>query len=83
MKTIHINFPIWTGDDLYYIENSTIEKTYVYTVNYKLNVCTKECENTTSTTYHLQNEEIITEKDLGVKYFTDKKELIQKLVSQL
>ena len=83
MKTMNIDFPVWTGDDLYYIVGSTIESTYVYETEFKLNVSIIECENKTSTMYHLRNGVTITEKDLGVKYFTDKKELVQKIVSQL
>lgn len=83
MKTMHIDFPIWTNDKLYYIKDSTIKETHVYNVRYKLSICTKKSENSTSAEYELINGTIIKDEDLGVKYFTNKKELIQKLVSQL
>ena len=84
MKTMNIDFPIWTGDTLYYISDTTIKETKVYSVEYTFfNTNDPLRKNYTTTKFKLNNSLTISEQDLGVKYFIDKKELIQKLVSQL
>lgn len=84
MKTLHIDFKVWTGDTLYYIKDSTIEETWIRKVEYEFKNTSDQLDrNYTLIKYTLGTGAVIHEKDLEVKYFTDKKELVQKLIAQL
>lgn len=84
MKTLHTDFKLWVGEDIFYISKGNIIHTYVYEVQYQFRMTTnKDDFSEENITYVLQNGIVVTEKDINTIYFTDKNELIKHLVSQL
>lgn len=83
MKTLHTDFKLWSGDTVYYVNNSKVVETYVYSVDFSMHTDTEHNTNSMRITYQLHNGRGVTDNEIGTIYFTDKKELIQKLVSQL
>lgn len=82
MKTLNIDFKLWVGDNIYYIDKGKIVETYVYKIEYNIIVDIPDLKKS-SVSYILQNGNVITDKDISTIYFTNKKELIQHLISQL
>lgn len=84
MKTLHTDFKLWVGEDIFYIFKGNIMHTYVYEVQYKFRMTTnKDDFSEEKIEYVLQNGTLITEKDINTVYFTDKSELVKHFVSQL
>lgn len=90
MKTLPIDFKAWVGDKLYTSINASIVEYIVNAIDYKLVVDICNIRSNIETTYELIDPlDIngicfkISDSDIGVKYFTDKKELFKHLVSQI
>lgn len=86
MKTLHIDYPIWTGDTLYAIKDSKMVEYTVIQVHTELNDCPNTSDCYIKTTYIVDSSNdrrTITDKDINTIYYIDKKELIQKIVAQL
>lgn len=87
-KTLTINYKAWVGDTIYYSKLSSIEESIICKVEHSSSFYLTQDSyhnrvDRVKTQYILQNGNTINDDDIGVKYFTDKKELIQHLVSQL
>lgn len=86
MKILHIDYKVWTGDTLYSIRNTKIEESTVVQVHTELNDCPNTSNCYIKTTYLVDSggsRRSITDNDINTTYFTDKKELIKTIVSQL
>lgn len=82
MRTETVNFKLWVGDTVYYIDKDKIVSSYVYKV-YSEIIATCQPKYSVSTTYILQNGIELHNKDIDTIYFTDKKKLIHHYESQL
>lgn len=84
MKTLHTDFKLWVGEDVFYIFKGDIIHTYVYEVQYQFRMTSnKDDFSEEKIVYVLQNGVTLTEKDINTIYFTDKNDLVKYLISKL
>lgn len=83
MKTLEFDFKLWPNDEVYYIKEGQVRRTYVGKVTLEYATETPISKEYTTIKYHLRDVGAITDADINTIYFIDKKKLIQHLVAQL
>lgn len=86
MKTLHIDFPVWNGDTVYAIIDSEVQKYVIRDIYYNLK-STHHFSGTENLNCDmdivLNTGKKIKEKDINTIYFTDKNELLKKIVGEI